>query len=190
MKMTETANLYEYACGTRGRTRMNMVAMIGVWLLMLVTAAQSQTPGDQGGIQILRNGSQQSRQAPAERFTGSARVDPLFQATAPSHAGGALVTFEPGARTARHTHPLGQIPASSATNQGNSNVSGFLYESDRHAYLKRSRRINVRKSKSHTPQIVLATNPAMGMGISHGGLPHARICFDQGFAILRHASRV
>ena len=86
-----------------------IVATIGVSLLMLVTAAQSQTPSGQGAIQITRNGSQQLRQAPAEHFTGSARVAPLFQANAPSHAGGALVTFEPGARTAWHTHPLGQI---------------------------------------------------------------------------------
>ena len=104
MKITETANAYDHAYGTRGR----IVAMIGI-SLMLVTAAQSQTPSDQGAIQITRNGSQQSRQAPAEHFTGSARVDPLFQPNAPSHAGGALVTFEPGARTAWHTHPLGQI---------------------------------------------------------------------------------
>ena len=57
----------------------------------------------------MRNGSQPSRQGPAENFTGSARVDPLFQPNAPARASGALVTFEPGARTAWHTHPLGQI---------------------------------------------------------------------------------
>ena len=50
-----------------------------------------------------------SRQGPAENFTGSVRVDPLFQANAPARAYGARVTFEPGARTAWHTHPLGQI---------------------------------------------------------------------------------
>lgn len=109
MKMPETANIYEHACGSRGKVATNVVAVIGVLLLMPVMAAQSQTPSDQGAIQIRRSGSQQSRQAPAEHSTGSARVDPLFQATAPSHAGGALVTFEPGARTAWHTHPLGQI---------------------------------------------------------------------------------
>ena len=76
---------------------------------MLVSGAQGQTPNDQGAIRIMRSGSQQSRQAPAEHFTGSVRVDPLFQATAPARASGFLVTFEPGARTAWHTHTLGQI---------------------------------------------------------------------------------
>ncbi|HYM76037.1 MAG TPA: carboxymuconolactone decarboxylase family protein [Candidatus Dormibacteraeota bacterium] len=57
----------------------------------------------------MRSGSQPSRQAPVENFTGSARVDPLFQAIAPARASGFLVTFEPGARTAWHTHTLGQI---------------------------------------------------------------------------------
>lgn len=57
----------------------------------------------------MRSGSQPSRQGPAENFTGSVRVDPLFQANAPARASGSLVTFEPGARTAWHTHPLGQI---------------------------------------------------------------------------------
>ena len=60
-------------------------------------------------IIITRRGSLPSRQGPAENFTGSVRVDPLFQASAPARASGAIVTFEPGARTAWHTHPLGQI---------------------------------------------------------------------------------
>ena len=59
-------------------------------------------------ITIARSGSQPSRQGPAENFTGSVRVDPLFQAHDPSRASGARVTFEPGARTAWHMHPLGQ----------------------------------------------------------------------------------
>jgi 4-carboxymuconolactone decarboxylase len=68
----------------------------------------AQAPGSQS-IRILRSGSQPSRQALAENFSGSVRVDPLFQANAPARASGFLVTFEPGARTAWHTHPLGQI---------------------------------------------------------------------------------
>jgi quercetin dioxygenase-like cupin family protein len=59
-------------------------------------------------MEIKRVGSQPSSMGPAEWFTGTVRIDPLFQAHAPAHAAGASVTFEPGARTAWHTHPLGQ----------------------------------------------------------------------------------
>jgi 4-carboxymuconolactone decarboxylase len=77
-------------------------------------AAATSGPGvaeapDSQSIRITRSGSHSSRQGPAENFTGSVRVDPLFQAKAPARASGALVTFEPGARTAWHTHPLGQV---------------------------------------------------------------------------------
>jgi 4-carboxymuconolactone decarboxylase len=68
----------------------------------------AQIPSSQS-ITILRSGSQPSRQVLAGNFTGSVRVDPLFQANAPARASGSLVTFEPGARTAWHTHPLGQV---------------------------------------------------------------------------------
>ncbi len=60
-------------------------------------------------MDIQRSGTQPSTKGPAETFTGSVRVDPLFKAPAPARGFGALVTFEPGARTAWHTHPLGQI---------------------------------------------------------------------------------
>lgn len=60
------------------------------------------------GLTITRAGSQPSSKGPAENFTGSVRVDPLFQANAPSRTSGAYVTFEPGARSAWHTHPVGQ----------------------------------------------------------------------------------
>ncbi|HEY3586818.1 MAG TPA: cupin domain-containing protein [Myxococcaceae bacterium] len=59
-------------------------------------------------MEIKRSGSQPSSRGPADWFTGSVRIDPLFQAKDPAHAAGASVTFEPGARTAWHTHPLGQ----------------------------------------------------------------------------------
>ena len=59
-------------------------------------------------MEIKRNGSQASTKGPAEWFTGTVRVDPLFQAPDPARVAGASVTFEPGARTAWHTHPLGQ----------------------------------------------------------------------------------
>lgn len=59
-------------------------------------------------MEIKRNGSQPSVKGSADNFTGQVRIDPLFQAPEPARATGALVTFEPGARTAWHTHPLGQ----------------------------------------------------------------------------------
>jgi quercetin dioxygenase-like cupin family protein len=59
-------------------------------------------------MDIRRSGSQPSGKGPAEYFTGTVRIDPLFQANDPARAVGANVTFEPGARTAWHTHPLGQ----------------------------------------------------------------------------------
>jgi quercetin dioxygenase-like cupin family protein len=59
-------------------------------------------------MNIKRVGSQPSREGPADWFTGTVRIDPLFDTTAPARAAGGAVTFEPGARTAWHTHPLGQ----------------------------------------------------------------------------------
>ena len=59
-------------------------------------------------MDIKRSGSRPSAKGPAQWFTGTVRIDPLFAALAPARAGGASVTFEPGARTAWHTHPLGQ----------------------------------------------------------------------------------
>jgi quercetin dioxygenase-like cupin family protein len=59
-------------------------------------------------MEIKRVGSQPSAKGPAEYFTGTVRIDPLFQAPDPALVVGAQVTFEPGARTAWHTHPLGQ----------------------------------------------------------------------------------
>ena len=59
-------------------------------------------------MEITQAGSVPSQKAPAEYFTGSVRMDMRFQRGAPARIGGAIVTFEPGARTAWHTHPLGQ----------------------------------------------------------------------------------
>lgn len=70
-------------------------------------AIQVATPGS-NAMRITRSGSQPSRKGPAEYFVGSVRVDSPFSTTAPARVGGATVTFEPGARTAWHTHPLGQ----------------------------------------------------------------------------------
>lgn len=59
-------------------------------------------------MQINKAGSQPSGKGPEDWFTGTVRIDPLFQPKDPACTAGAAVTFEPGARTARHTHPLGQ----------------------------------------------------------------------------------
>jgi quercetin dioxygenase-like cupin family protein len=59
-------------------------------------------------MDIKRSGSQASNKGPADWFTGTVRIDPLFQVVQPGRAAGNSVTFEPGARTAWHTHPLGQ----------------------------------------------------------------------------------
>ena len=59
-------------------------------------------------MDIYRAGSRPSTRGPGDWFTGTVRIDPLFNPAAPERVQGALVTFEPGARTAWHTHPLGQ----------------------------------------------------------------------------------
>ena len=82
--------------------------------LSLLTAApsdmvQAQAPaGDGQTVRITRAGSQPSAKGSADYFTGAVRVDPMFPATAPSRVSGGHVTFEPGARSAWHTHPVGQ----------------------------------------------------------------------------------
>ena len=60
-------------------------------------------------MEIKRSGSQASTRGPADWFTGTVRIDPLFQAKDPARAAGNSVTFEPAARTAWHTHPVGQV---------------------------------------------------------------------------------
>ena len=94
------------------RRRM-LVATGGFAGLAAAGAAAAQTPTvatqeTRGTMQITRGGLQPSRKGPAEYFTGTVRVDPLFQAPEPARASAGSVTFEPGARTAWHTHPLGQ----------------------------------------------------------------------------------
>ncbi len=87
---------------------MRIFVTVGISLLMLVSGTQSQTSNDQETIRIMRGGSQPSANGPAEHFTGSAHIDLLFNNSLPSHTSGGRVTFEPGARTAWHSHPLGQ----------------------------------------------------------------------------------
>ncbi len=100
------------------RTNIKLLAAAALSLSLLASAtAQTNQAGatstmpvqDSQTITITRSGSQPSQKGPAENFTGSVRIDPLFQAKDPSRMYGASVTFEPGARTAWHSHPLGQI---------------------------------------------------------------------------------
>src|SRR5438874_6880422 len=76
---------------------------------LLFFSSLAPTYGQSQAITVTRKGSEPSTQGPAENFTGLVRVEPLFPATEPSRVSGALVTFEPGARAAWHTHPLGQF---------------------------------------------------------------------------------
>ena len=83
----------------------------GIAALMAAVPALAQLPGpnEKGGtMEIFRGGSRPSRKGAQEMFTGMVRIDPLFQAPSPARVSGSCVTFEPGARTAWHTHPLGQ----------------------------------------------------------------------------------
>jgi quercetin dioxygenase-like cupin family protein len=82
---------------------MRLLAATVISLSLLASSSESSQ-----SITITRSGSPPSRQGPAENFTGSVRIDPLFNANPPSRVSGGRVTFEPGARTAWHTHPLGQ----------------------------------------------------------------------------------
>ncbi|MBX3499260.1 MAG: cupin domain-containing protein [Alphaproteobacteria bacterium] len=85
---------------------MNMwTATLASFLVTASLSAAAQGPG----LDIQRNGSLPSAKGPADYFTGAVRVDPLFQMPAPSRTRAGVVTFEPGARSAWHTHPLGQI---------------------------------------------------------------------------------
>jgi quercetin dioxygenase-like cupin family protein len=76
-----------------------------VMSLSLATSAMAQTAPP---LKVTRNGAQPSAKGPAENFTGTVRVDSLFRADEPARVSGGHVSFEPGARTAWHTHPLGQ----------------------------------------------------------------------------------
>lgn len=81
---------------------------VAIGISLCISSAQGQTPAEQQAIRITRSGAQPPRPAPPDNFTGSARVDSSFQANAPARISGARVMFEPGSRTAWHSHPLGQ----------------------------------------------------------------------------------
>jgi 4-carboxymuconolactone decarboxylase len=82
---------------------------IALSLLLLAWECGAMRGQDTESIRITRSGSQPPRPGPAENFTGSVRIDSSFQASAPARMSGARVAFEPRARTAWHTHPLGQV---------------------------------------------------------------------------------
>src|SRR6478735_4365570 len=87
---------------------MKIIPAFAISLGMLVTGANGQATRNEEAIRITRGTSQVPQPAPADNFTGSARIDSFFQANGPARISGARVMFEPGARTAWHTHPLGQ----------------------------------------------------------------------------------
>ncbi len=86
----------------------SVAALAGATLPGRAAATEVAEPPGRETIVVTRSEAQPARQGPAESFTGSVRVDQPFQAAAPGRVVGARVTFEPGARTAWHTHPLGQ----------------------------------------------------------------------------------
>jgi quercetin dioxygenase-like cupin family protein len=90
-----------------GVTR-RLVLRAGIFLASATSLVGTVWAREGGTVDITRNGIRPSSKGPAEWFTGTVRIDPLFDAPAPARAAGASVTFEPGARTAWHTHPLGQ----------------------------------------------------------------------------------
>jgi len=87
---------------------MKTVARVILLSTLAASAVEAQPGGTAAGQQINRAGTQASVAGPPENFTGRVRVDPLFAATEAVNASGAYVTFEPGARSAWHTHPAGQ----------------------------------------------------------------------------------
>jgi quercetin dioxygenase-like cupin family protein len=97
-------------------TRRRTLAATGGFAALVAGRADAETPllmtsseRRNGTMDIIRNGSQPSRKGQAEYFTGAVRIDPLFAAPDPARGSTGRVTFEPGARTAWHTHPLGQM---------------------------------------------------------------------------------
>jgi quercetin dioxygenase-like cupin family protein len=103
---TPTPTIEEYR-----RYRVGLPALAGLAALLAwarPAGVWTQPPKAGDAMDIHRIGSRPSTKGPAEWFTGTVRIDPLIDAPMPARVNGASVTFEPGARTAWHTHPLGQ----------------------------------------------------------------------------------
>ena len=92
----------------RGFLKTGATAVVAVPAILRAQSSVPSTQKPKSNMEIKRSGSQPSGKGPADWFTGTVRIDPLFQANAPARTAGASVTFEPSARTAWHTHPLGQ----------------------------------------------------------------------------------
>ncbi|MNS21656.1 Cupin domain protein [compost metagenome] len=90
------------------RRPMRLVIGLTIAALFLPVAPTAAQSIKEDPMILHRNGTQPSQKGPAEWFTGTVRIDPLNTAPAPARHGAASVTFEPGARSAWHTHPLGQ----------------------------------------------------------------------------------
>lgn len=88
---------------------MRVFSAIAISVGMLAAGARSQTSNEQGAIRITRSRAQPPQSAPADQFIGNARLDSSFESNAPARMSGARVVFETGARTAWHTHSLGQL---------------------------------------------------------------------------------
>lgn len=84
------------------------VALVGLVCLSAAGAAHAQTDAPSATQEVVRAGAQPSAQGSADFFTGRVRIDPVWPANADINVSGGLVTFEPGARSAWHTHPKGQ----------------------------------------------------------------------------------
>ncbi|MBI6626231.1 cupin domain-containing protein [Pseudomonas rhodesiae] len=84
---------------------MKSLTLIAITLLLVGAHASAQSAPE---VKVTHASAQPSTIGPKQNFTGTVRVDSRFQATSPGRVGGGTVTFEPGARTAWHTHPLGQ----------------------------------------------------------------------------------
>jgi len=98
------------ACCMTSRLKLPTATAVSLFLIASGSGASAAVSSDASQkIIVTHSGSQPSRNAPAEYFTGSVRIDPLFQEEGPSHTSASYVTFEPGARNAWHTHPRGQI---------------------------------------------------------------------------------
>ena len=88
---------------------MEHIAIAGLAFSLAVSVSATAAVDPAPDMVITRAGTQASGKGPVQNFSGSVRVDPLFAAHPPSTASGAYVTFEPGARSAWHTHPQGQV---------------------------------------------------------------------------------